>query len=114
MPTARPSRRVITSTRSATGCSTATSTADRSAAAPPLAEGDWLIPSVGADYGKAAEQLALLREHPYPTAMALPLRFPATPAGVAGGLRRLADRFGRPLIAYVKDEGYVRNDDLSS
>jgi len=81
---------------------------------PLLADGDWLIPSVGADFGKAAEQLALLRERAFPTAMALPLRFPASPAGVARGLGKLASLYGKPLIAYVKDEGYIANADLAA
>ena len=80
---------------------------------PLLAENDWLIPSVGADFGKAAEQIDLLRERAFPTAMALPLRFPANPAGVARGLGRLASRYGKPVIAYVKDEGYINNADLA-
>lgn len=81
---------------------------------PMLAKGDWLIPSVGADFGKAAEQVALLRERAFPTAMVLPLRFPGTPAGVASGLAKLASRYGKPLIAYVKDEGYVNNADIAA
>ena len=81
---------------------------------PLLAERDWLIPSIGADFGKAAEQVALLRERAYPTAMALPLRFPADRAGVARGLGKLASLYGRPLIAYVKDEGYIDNADLAA
>lgn len=81
---------------------------------PMLQAGDWLIPSVGADYGKAAEQVALLRERPFPTAMVLPLRFPATPAGAASGIRKLADRYGKPVIAYVKDEGYIHNADVAA
>lgn len=81
---------------------------------PMLAKGDWLIPSVGADFGKAAEQVALLRERAFPTAMVLPLRFPATPAGVASGLAKLASRYGKPVIAYVKDEGYVNNADIAA
>jgi 4-hydroxy-tetrahydrodipicolinate synthase len=75
-------------------------------------DGDWFIPSVGSDYGKALDQLTMLRDYPFPTAMALPHRFPATPAGVATGLRRLADAYGKPLIAYVKDDGYVDAADL--
>ncbi len=82
--------------------------------APLLAPGDWLIPSVGADFGKAAEQVALLRERDFPTAMVLPLRFPASPAGVAIGLGKLASRYGKPVIAYVKDEGYIDNADLAA
>ncbi|PXW22877.1 Dihydrodipicolinate synthase/N-acetylneuraminate lyase [Paraburkholderia caballeronis] len=81
---------------------------------PLLEASDWLIPSIGADFGKAAEQIALLRERAFPTAMVLPLRFPATPAGVASGIGKLAERYGRPVIAYVKDEGYIRNEDLAA
>jgi 4-hydroxy-tetrahydrodipicolinate synthase len=81
---------------------------------PLLADGDWLIPSVGADYGKAAEQIDLLRERAYPTAMVLPLRFPASPKGVAQGIAKLAARYGKPVIAYVKDEGYVDNADVAA
>lgn len=81
---------------------------------PLLAANDWLIPSVGADFGKAAEQVALLRERAFPTAMVLPLRFPANPAGVALGLGKLAERYGRAVIAYVKDEGYIDNADLAA
>jgi 4-hydroxy-tetrahydrodipicolinate synthase len=81
---------------------------------PLLAAGDWLIPSVGADYGKAAEQIDLLRERAFPTAMVLPLRFPGTPAGAASGIGKLAARYGRPVIAYVKDEGYIHNADVAA
>ena len=73
---------------------------------------DWIIPSVGSDFGKAQDQLAFLARIDFPTAMVLPHRFPATPKGVATGLRRLADTFGRPLIAYVKDDGYIDAQDL--
>jgi 4-hydroxy-tetrahydrodipicolinate synthase len=76
--------------------------------------GGWMIPSVGADYGKACDQIDRLRERAFPTAMLLPLTFPATPAGVATGLRKLADRYGKPLIAYVKNEGYIDPRDLAT
>ncbi len=76
------------------------------------AERDWMIPSVGSDFGKALDQIAVARRFSFPTVMALPHRFPATPAGVATGLRRLADAYGKPLIAYVKDDGYIGAKDL--
>lgn len=79
--------------------------------APP---GSWIIPSVGPDYGKAEDQLDILKSSSLPTAMLLPLVFPATSAGVATGVRRLADRFGRPLIAYVKDSKFITPADLAS
>jgi dihydrodipicolinate synthase/N-acetylneuraminate lyase len=71
-----------------------------------------MIPSVGSDFGKAQEQLTMLRDYPFPTAMVLPNRFPATPKGIATGLRRLAETYGKPLIAYVKDDGFIEADDL--
>ena len=74
----------------------------------------WIIPSVGPDYGKAEDQLAILKDSTLPTAMLLPLVFPATSAGVATGLRRLAERFGRPLIAYVKDSKFIAAADLAA
>lgn len=75
--------------------------------------GSWIIPSVGPDYGKAEDQLDVLRHSSLPTAMLLPLAFPATSAGVAIGVRRLAERFGRPLIAYVKDSRFITPGDLA-
>jgi 4-hydroxy-tetrahydrodipicolinate synthase len=76
-------------------------------------EGDWFIPSVGSDYGKAVDQLRMLHSASFPTAMVLPHRFPSTRSGFASGLRRLADVYGRPLIAYVKDEGAIDAADLA-
>ncbi|RYE84773.1 MAG: dihydrodipicolinate synthase family protein, partial [Hyphomicrobiales bacterium] len=73
----------------------------------------WIIPSVGPDYGNAEDQLAILKDRALPTAMLLPLVFPATSAGVATGVRRLAERFGRPLIAYVKDSKFITAGDLA-
>jgi dihydrodipicolinate synthase/N-acetylneuraminate lyase len=75
-------------------------------------DGDWMVPSVGSDYGKARDQLAMLRDYPFPTAMVLPNRFPATSAGIATGYRKLADFYGKPVIAYVKDDGFVEAADL--
>lgn len=75
-------------------------------------DGDWIIPSVGSDYGKAHDQLRVLRDYPFPTAMVLPHKAQSTPAGVATGVRKLADAYGKPVIAYVKDEGYVEAADM--
>jgi dihydrodipicolinate synthase/N-acetylneuraminate lyase len=75
--------------------------------------GDWHIPSVGPDFGKAMDQAALLRTRPaFSTAMVLPMRFPATASGIADGLARIAEALDRPVIAYVKDDGYVAAADL--
>lgn len=72
-----------------------------------VAPDTWIIPSVGPDFGKMLDQARLLRGSRFPTAMALPLTFPATVAGVATGLRRLAEALARPIIVYVKAEAYL-------
>ena len=67
----------------------------------------WVIPSVGPDFGKMLDQAALLKSRKFPTAMALPMTFPMTPAGSVTGLRRFADALGKPIIVYIKAEGYL-------
>lgn len=74
----------------------------------------WLIPSIGPDYGKAADQATELRQYDLPTAMVLPLGDASTSAGVATGMRRLVDICDRPLIAYVKSTDYITHADLAS
>jgi dihydrodipicolinate synthase/N-acetylneuraminate lyase len=67
----------------------------------------WVIPSVGPDFGKMMDQAAVLRRCAFPTAMVLPQTFPMTPAGVETGLLRFAEAFGKPIIVYLKAEGYL-------
>lgn len=74
----------------------------------------WIIPSIGPDFGKALDQVSLLRDRAFPTAMALPLSFPANSAGVATGLRLIAERYGRPITAYVKSADYISPTDLAA
>jgi dihydrodipicolinate synthase/N-acetylneuraminate lyase len=73
---------------------------------------DWMIPSVGSDFGKAMDQVAMMRDLPFPTVMVLPHKAQSTPSGVAIGISKLADAYGKPVIAYVKDEGYVEAADM--
>jgi dihydrodipicolinate synthase/N-acetylneuraminate lyase len=74
----------------------------------------WIIPAIGADFGKAMDQVAVLRDFSFPTAMALPMTGPTKPAGVATGLRRLADTYGRPVVAYVRSENYIAPADVAA
>jgi len=73
----------------------------------------WMIPSIGPDYGKMIDQADILRSRAFPTAMVLPPSPPISIEGVAVGLRRVADRFGRPLIVYIKAEGAVTPDTVA-
>jgi dihydrodipicolinate synthase/N-acetylneuraminate lyase len=70
----------------------------------------WVIPSVGPDYGKMLDQLAVLKTRQFPTVLVLPLTFPKTTAGVVTGLRRAAEAFGRPIMLYLKSEEYLTPD----
>jgi dihydrodipicolinate synthase/N-acetylneuraminate lyase len=79
-----------------------------------VAADDWVIPSIGADYGKACDQIDFLKTRAFPTAMVLPLRFPATTKGAAHGIGLLAERYGKPVIAYVKEDGYIEPADLAA
>ena len=74
----------------------------------------WVIPSIGPEYGKAMDQAQILKGLPFPTAMVLPLGFPATQAGIAIGIRKIAERYGKPVIAYVKAENYLKPADAGA
>jgi dihydrodipicolinate synthase/N-acetylneuraminate lyase len=67
----------------------------------------WVVPGVGPDFGKMMDQAAMLRSRRFPAAMVLPIAFPSMSAGVELGIRRFAERFGRPVIVYLKAEGYL-------
>jgi dihydrodipicolinate synthase/N-acetylneuraminate lyase len=67
----------------------------------------WVIPSAGPDFGKMMDQAAVLKTKAFPTVMVLPATFPNTVAGAENGLRRFAQAFGKPIIVYIKAEGYL-------
>lgn len=64
----------------------------------------WVIPSIGPSFGRAMDQAALLRGRRFPAAMALPCGDPRDAAGLAAGLREIADAAGIALILYLKGE----------
>jgi dihydrodipicolinate synthase/N-acetylneuraminate lyase len=72
-----------------------------------VAANTWLIPSAGPDFGKLMDQARVLRTRAFPTAMVLPLTFPATPEGSEKAIRLFAESYGRPVIIYVKAETYL-------
>jgi dihydrodipicolinate synthase/N-acetylneuraminate lyase len=74
----------------------------------------WVIPSVGPDYGKLMDQLAVLKGRDFPTAMILPLAFPATGDGIATGIRRFAESLGKPVIVYIKSDGYLEPSQVAA
>ena len=71
------------------------------------APGTWVIPSVGPDFGKMMDQAEVLRSRALPTAMVLPASAAFSEGGVESGLRRFADRLGKPFILYLRAEAYL-------
>jgi dihydrodipicolinate synthase/N-acetylneuraminate lyase len=67
----------------------------------------WVIPSAGPDFGKLLDQARILRTRAFPTAMVLPLTFPATPDGSEKAIRMFAESYGRKVIVYIKAENYL-------
>jgi dihydrodipicolinate synthase/N-acetylneuraminate lyase len=66
-----------------------------------------IIPSIGPFFGMAMDQAAVLAGRSFPTAMLLPTVAVSTAAGVRRAVMLLAERIGRPLVLYIKDENYV-------
>jgi len=72
-----------------------------------------LITSIGPDFGKAMAQAPMARDLGFKNVMVLPTNFPADPAGVANGVRKLAGVLGDGLILYLKREHYADPDELA-
>jgi dihydrodipicolinate synthase/N-acetylneuraminate lyase len=66
-----------------------------------------VIPSVGPAYGMMMDQAEILRQTDFPTAMILPQHDVATPRGIATGIRLFAEAFGKPVVLYIKRDGYL-------
>lgn len=78
------------------------------------APNSWVIPSIGPDFGKALDQVAVLKQRSFPTAMVLPQTFPSTPAGAEAGLKHIADAYGKQIIVYIKAEGYLNPQNVEN
>jgi len=79
-----------------------------------VAEDTWLIPSVGPDGGKLADQATLLAKRNFPTAMLLPFTGPKTDAGFARSVRDFVQTSGTQAILYMKSDGYLAHDVIES
>ncbi|MBI2194292.1 MAG: dihydrodipicolinate synthase family protein [Planctomycetes bacterium] len=64
----------------------------------------WVIPSVGPSFGRAMEQVAMLRDTPFPAAMFLPVSDPRDNEGVYRGISEFVRLSGKPVIVYLKAE----------
>jgi len=69
-----------------------------------------IVPSAGPAYGLSLDQAEVLRDFAFPTAMVLPHTGLNTPSGVETGIRRFAEAYGKPVVLYIKAEGYINPD----
>jgi dihydrodipicolinate synthase/N-acetylneuraminate lyase len=66
-----------------------------------------IVPSAGPSFGLSMDQAEIVRDYPFPTVMVLPHQGLNTPDGVATGLRKFAEVYGRPIVVYIKAHGYL-------
>ncbi|RYD60867.1 MAG: dihydrodipicolinate synthase family protein [Verrucomicrobiaceae bacterium] len=74
------------------------------------APGTLVVPSAGPAYGLSLDQAEILRDFDFPTVMVLPHTGLNTPTGVETGVRHFAEAFGKPVVLYIKAEGYINPD----
>lgn len=66
-----------------------------------------IVPSIGPAYGLAVDQVDALSDFPFPTVMLLPSRDVVDQPGIATGVRRLAERLGKPVVLYLKFDRWL-------
>ena len=66
-----------------------------------------VIPSVGPAYGTMMDQAEVFRQFDFPTVMVLPQQALTTPNGVETGLRKFAGKAGKPIVLYIKFDGFL-------
>lgn len=65
------------------------------------------IPAVGPSWGVAMDQAEVLRDFEFPTAMLLPQVGLTTDEGVVDGIRRFAEAYGKKVVVYIKNDGFL-------
>ena len=75
------------------------------------AEDTLVIPAAGPAYGMMMDQAEILKQTDYPTVMALPQQGLTTSSGVATGLRKFAEKFGKPIVLYIKYDDFITVED---
>jgi len=71
-----------------------------------------VVPSIGPAYGLMMDQVEMLADFDFPTAMVLPQRDIADDAGIASAIRNAAERLGRPLVVYIKFDRWLKSETI--
>ncbi|UUO04685.1 dihydrodipicolinate synthase family protein [Blastopirellula sp. J2-11] len=73
-----------------------------------------VIPAIGPAYGTMLDQVEILKDFDFPTAMLLPQRDVVTSAGIATAVRKISERLGKPIVLYLKYDRTVSVDDAAA
>lgn len=71
-----------------------------------------IVPAVGPAYGVMMDQVEVLKDFDYPTVMLLPHQGITSYDGVETGVRNFAEAFGKPIVLYIKHDGYIEIDNV--
>lgn len=71
------------------------------------APGTLMVPSVGPAYGTMMDQADVLADFDFPTVMILPQKEIADSSGIAHGVRLFAEKYGRPVVLYLKHDRWL-------
>ncbi|MCE3018173.1 MAG: dihydrodipicolinate synthase family protein [Pirellula sp.] len=66
-----------------------------------------MIPSVGPTYGIMMDQVEILKQFKFPTVMILPQKEIADEKGIATGIRKFAEAYGKPIVLYLKHDRWL-------
>lgn len=73
-----------------------------------------VVPSMGPSFGIARDQIDILQGFDFPTVMMLPSRDIVDSAGIATGLRILAEQLGKPIVVYLKHDRWMDPKDIAA
>lgn len=71
------------------------------------APGTLMVPSVGPAFGTMMDQADVLADFEFPTVMILPQKEIADPVGIARGVRLFAEKYGKPIVLYLKHDRWL-------
>lgn len=66
-----------------------------------------IVPAVGPAYGTMMDQADVLQDFDFPTVMVLPQKDIADSDGIAAGIRRFAEAYGKPIVLYLKHDRWL-------
>ncbi|MBX3423372.1 MAG: dihydrodipicolinate synthase family protein [Pirellulaceae bacterium] len=66
-----------------------------------------VVPAVGPAYGTMMDQAEILKDYDFPTAMVLPQKELSDERGIETGIRQFVQSVGRPVVVYLKHDGWL-------